>query len=231
MSAGSYRIVDGNQTPWQVAFVNVNNGQQIASCVNLVDINGNSITSAPGATSALYVSSDGTKATYRYCLLAFAMVAAPTDAVVIQGSGTKTLRVKRVKVTGQATAQGSMPVQLIRRSAANSGGGAALTGITAAKHDTNDAAATATVSSVGTANFASLGASAGIIGVDRLGMSALATGTAGLGEAVIWDFATRQDKAVIIRGTSDFLCINFNGAAIPAGGVVDFEIEIEEDAS
>ena len=45
------------------------------------------------------------------------------------------------------------------------------------------------------------------------------------------DFSTRQDKALILRGTSDIVYINFNGSAIPTGGVVDFEIETEEDNS
>jgi hypothetical protein len=47
----------------------------------------------------------------------------------------------------------------------------------------------------------------------------------------VWDFATRQDKAVILRGTADFLCINLGGSAVPTGGSLDYEIEIEEDAS
>ena len=48
---------------------------------------------------------------------------------------------------------------------------------------------------------------------------------------LVWEFATRQDKAVLLRGVSDFLYINLGGAAVPAGGTIDYEIEIEEDAS
>lgn len=184
---------------------------------------------APGTVGVTAVSSDGIKATYRYCTLAYAMVATPTDAVVIQGSSTKTIRVKRVMVSGQATSQGSMTVQLVRRSTAGTLGSAVLTAMTAAKHDINDGAASAAVSTVGTANYGTLGSTAGTVAVGRLGLSALATGTGGQG--VTWDFATRQDKAIILRGVSDFLCINFNGSAIPSGGVVDFEIETEEDFS
>ena len=51
------------------------------------------------------------------------------------------------------------------------------------------------------------------------------------GDIVVWDFATRQDKAMILRGSTDYLMINLNGAAIPSGGVFDFEIETEEDNS
>jgi hypothetical protein len=170
--------------------------------------------------------------TNRYVIQALAMVAAPTDVIIIQGSATKTVRVKKVKVYGQATAQGSMPVLLVRRSTAGTLGSAVLTAVTANKHDTNDATATAVVSTVGTANITTPGTLVGVaLEAGRLGMPALATGTAGDGQALLWDYATRSDKALVLRGTSDYLAINFAGAAIPAGGVVDFVIEAEEDNS
>ena len=187
---------------------------------------------APGNTGALLVSTDSAKATYRYCYASFSPVATPTDALVIQGSATATVRVKRIKITGQATAQGSMPVQLIRRlSTGGTVGSAVLTAITAGKHDVNDAAATAVVSTVGTANYTTVQTANGVIAVDRLGMSPLATGAAGQAQAVVWDFANRNDKALILRGANDYVMINFAGAAVPSGGVIDFEIETEEDAS
>jgi hypothetical protein len=46
-----------------------------------------------------------------------------------------------------------------------------------------------------------------------------------------WEFATRQDKAIILRGTNDYLCINLGGATAVARGSIDFEIELEEDNS
>ncbi|MGH6836821.1 MAG: hypothetical protein ACREC9_15065 [Methylocella sp.] len=183
---------------------------------------------APSHAGAALVSADGVKATYRYALLAFAPVATPTDIVVIQGSATKTIRVKRIKITGAATSAGNMPAQLIKRTSAGTLGSAVLTAITTAKHDTNDPAATAVVSTVGTANYTTLGTSAGGVGADRLQMAALATGVAA---PVVWDFATRQDKAFVLRGAAEFLNVNLNGATVPAGGVIDIEIEIEEDNS
>ena len=41
--------------------------------------------------------------------------------------------------------------------------------------------------------------------------------------------ANRFSKPIILRGTLEFCCINLNGAAIPAGGVIDITIETEED--
>mgnify|MGYP001615091007 FL=1 len=154
-------------------------------------------------------------------------MATPTDVVQIQGSATRTCRIKRIKIGGVATAAGNMPVQLIRRSVADSGGGTVLTPVTAGKADINDPAATAVVSTIGTANPGSLGTQVGgILRNDRVQMSAASTGVAA--NDVIWDFSTRFDKACVLRGLADFICINLNGAAIPAGGVLDLEIEMEE---
>lgn len=187
------------------------------------------VRSAPGATGVLAASLDGVKATYRYAGLAFAPVATPTDIIIIKGSGTTTIRIKRIKLSGVATAAGNMPAQLVRRSSAGTLGSAVLAAVTGIKHDINDAAATATISTVGTANYTTLGTLVGALAADRLQMAA--TG-AGVGfTPLCWDFSTRSDKALVLRGTSDFICINLNGAAIPAGGVVDYEIETEEDSS
>ena len=164
--------------------------------------------------------------TYRYAGSAFAAVAAPTDIIVIKGSATKTLIVKLVKLTGAATAAGTMPALLIRRSTAGTLGSAVLTAVTAAKHDSTQGSATGVVSTVGTDNYGVVGTTAGTVGTGRLQMTALATG---LGvNPVIWDFASRDDKGIYLRGILEFLCVNMGGAAIPAGGVIDYEIEIEE---
>lgn len=177
-------------------------------------------------------TTEGVVPTYRYCVLGFTPVATPTDWLVIQGSATRVGRLKSIKFTGVATANGTMPVQLVRRSAANSGGTAVLTGITAGKHDIGDSvhpadpAAAMTVSTVGTGNFGSLGTLVAVLSVDRLSLATTSTGLPT--EQVRWNYASNEDKSIYIRGVSDFLCINGNGAAVPAGGAIDIEIEIEE---
>lgn len=179
---------------------------------------------APGAAGALLVSTDGAKATYRYCLLGIAPVATPTDWIEIIGSATKTGRVKRIVIRGLATTAGTLPCQLIRRSAVNTGG--AVSAITATKLDVNDPTATMTVNQV-TTQRTGLGTSAGLVDQDRLEL-ALA-GAAG--EDTIFTFAQNSTKAAVLRGATDLLCINFNGAALPAGTALDLMIEVEEDNS
>lgn len=184
--------------------------------------------SAPGTTGVTAVSSDGSKATYRYAVTGFAPVATPTAMAVLQGSATKTIRIKRIKISGVATANGNMQFQLTRRSTAGTLGSAVLTAITAAKHDINDAAATAVVSTVGTANYTALGTTAGQLAADRIGLCTTATGVP---TPLVYDFSTRQDKALILRGVADFITIDGNGSAVPAGASIDMEIETEEDNS
>lgn len=162
---------------------------------------------------------------YRYAQLGFTPVAAPTDIIIIQGSATRTVYLKRIALQGVATAAGNMPAQLIRRSAADTAA-CVLTAVTAGKHDTASAAATAVVSTVGTANCGSLGASAGNIGAGRLQLPASGTG---LGfTPLTWEFGTRLDQSILLKGVNDFIAINLNGAAVPSGGIIDIEIETEE---
>lgn len=173
-------------------------------------------------------SSEHAKPTFKYTGT-FTPVATPTDVLMIQGSGTKTLRVKRIALGGVATANGNMLATLLRRSTQfTTQGSAVFTAITAAKLDPNDAAATGVVSTIGTANLTSVGTLVGNLHQQRLFMPTTATGVPA---PLVWEFATRQDKALILRGTSDFVFLNLNGGAVPAGGVIDFDIELEEDAS
>lgn len=181
------------------------------------------------SNSAIFVTDDGIESQYKYSTLAFSMVAAPTDVVVIQGSATKTLRIRNIRISGVATAAGNMPVQIVRRSTAGTLGSAVLTAITATAMDTKYApvaSATAVVSTVGTANYTTLGTSAGVISVGRLQMPAAGSGVAAV--PIYFDY---NDQSIVVRGTSDYICINFNGAAIPSGGVVDIEVTVEEDNS
>ena len=193
----------------------------------LLDDGNNNI--AGNAANPLAVNTEGQKATYRYSGLAFSPVATPTDFIVIQGSATKTIRVKHIALNGIATTAGVMPIQIVKRTSAPTLGSAVLTAVTAGKHDSTDAAATAVVSTVGTANITTLGTAAGVIGVGRLSLTTAASALAN-GD-IEWEFALRSDKPVILRGATEYLVINANAGAVPAGGAIDYEIETEEDNS
>lgn len=168
------------------------------------------------------------KLTYRYSVTGITPIATPTDMLRICGSATKTVRVKRVVMGGKATTGGQLTAALIRRSTAGTLGSATLSAITAEQHDSGDAAPTGTASYIQTANYTTLGTTAGQAGVARAYLNVVATGPT---TPAVFDFSTRQDKAQTLRGITDCLVVNGNGDALPAGSALDFEVETEEDNS
>lgn len=175
----------------------------------------------------MIVEDEGQRFAYEYAVQALAPVATPTAIVVIQGSATKVVRVKKIRVNGVATATGNMQLQLARWSTAGTQGSAVLTALTAVKHDINNLAATAVVSTVGTANYGTQGTGSTIpFNTDRICLATTATGvTCPLEDG----FSLHSDQPIVLRGTTDYLVLSGNGSAVPAGGVLDISIETEED--
>lgn len=216
-------ITDKNGNPVSMDLNAV--GGNLAGTTIIADQDGNKFTLAPGLV-ALPVQNEGIKATYQFAVLGFAPVAAPTDVLEIKGSATKTVRIRRVIVTGVATAAGNMPVQLVRRSAASTGGGSVLTGLTAFKADTASAAPTATAGTFGTANPTLGAAGGGIAAAGRVCLSAVGSGVGVV--PLVFEF---DISAAVLRGVSEYIYVNLNGAAIPAGGLFDVTVICEEDVS
>ncbi|TGE35886.1 hypothetical protein E4K67_22480 [Desulfosporosinus fructosivorans] len=165
---------------------------------------------------------EGLQSTYGYAAVAITPAATPTDLLTISGSATKTVRVKSVTVSGQATTAGSMDVSIVKRTAVNTAGTASAP--VPGKFDSSDAAATAALAQY-SANATALGAGV-VIATKKLNL-----GLAGAGGSVTFDFATRNDKALILRGATQALAINLNGQAVPAGGTITYAVEFEEDNS
>lgn len=166
---------------------------------------------------------------YRYAGTAFSMVATPTAVIVIKGSATKTVAIKKICLSGGATAYGSMPFTIVRRSSAGTLNTAVLTAVTAGKLATANAAASAVVSTVGTANYQTLGTAVATMGAGRLSMVALGSAATSSGGAPLcWDFSDPLNQPLILSGASEYLTIDGNGSAIPSGGVLDYEIETAE---
>ncbi len=176
--------------------------------------------SAIGTTGVTAVSTESSKATYSVGILGFTPVATPTDFFMIIGSATKTVRVLRIVISGWATAAISIDIALIRRSTASTGG--TPTNPTIAQHDSNDSAATAVVSSF--AANPSLGSTAGTMRTKKLNL-----GAAGAAGEIVWDFSNRNDKAVVLRGIAQSLNLNWNGAAVPSGTLLDMYVEFTEE--
>jgi hypothetical protein len=168
---------------------------------------------------------DGWKATYAYCLFQALPYAVPTDLITLQGSATKTIRVTRVALSGVATAAGVMQYQIIKRTAANTAGTSSSQSAAIVSYDSTSAAATAVVS-LYTVIPTGLGAGRTLQG-GRLYFPPLATPISNEPLARV-EWGIRPAQALVLRGTTEWLAINFNGSAVPSGALVDVVIEWTE---
>lgn len=153
--------------------------------------------------------SESTKATFRACWSALSLAGAPTDVINMQGSATKTIRITKIFLSANATFAAIIPVQMIRRSAANTGG--TSTTPTIAKHDTTNVAATAVVRTY-TAN-PTVGAVVATLVARKMIVSSGTNTPVDLEE----QFADRPAQTIVLRGTSDFISISFGGTTVNTG--------------
>lgn len=176
------------------------------------------------------VSTDSSSTHYSVGKQDFAPVATPTAFAILAGSATKTIRIKKILVTGAATAAGSMQIQVDKCSDAGTLGSAVLTAVTPiAPHDSNNAAATATLKTVGTAIYTTVPNSVGIIGNGRLQLACIGSATtSGAVQPFVIDYTSRSDQAIVLRGTLQSVTLSGNGSALPSGAKVDFFFEFEE---
>lgn len=190
-------------------------------------------TQDPSGYHASVVSLDSGKATYR---AAGNFIPQPTAAVTvlsIQGSATRTVRVKRIGLSGVSTAAGQNVYQLLKTSALGAGGTAVLP--TPTPLDSSSAAATAVVQHYTT----TLKATGVAIG-GPLSMANVQTCVTAVPAAVIVPAATQLfpefgapiGQAIVLRGAAQFLEVqNVAAANLAAGTVLCYFVEWEEDAS
>jgi len=153
--------------------------------------------------------------------------ATPTDLCTIFGSGTKTVRVLRAEVWLSQTTAGQNTFYFIKRSTANSGGTSTSPAIV--PHDSNFAAATATV--VGySANPTTLGTSVGNVYRAVFRTPAPADISPGNTSPLVFDFTNSgQDSGIVLRGVAQGLCLSLAGVALPAGLTVLCKFDWSEE--
>lgn len=164
------------------------------------------------------VTTEGQKTTYSASVTGFTPVATPTDFFNIFGSGTKTVRITHLEISGtsDSAVETIHNVQVMKRSTAGTLAPGALTGLTVVPHDSSDAAGTAVPSTVGTGNYGALGTLTGMIASRKLALG-LATETATdypAGNTVSFDFTNRNEKGIVLRGTAQQLALNLNTEAL-----------------
>lgn len=141
------------------------------------------------------------------------------DILQIQGAPGIVVKILKVKLTGQSTAAASIPVTLVRRSAANtSGTPTVLNGLNREYVASNLALNSSPKAVLTTYGGATAPTNSGVIGniaADRLQTTTTAGGANLTPVMFDWTDAALV-KMPIVKGSSDFVALQL-GAAVPAG--------------
>ncbi len=180
----------------------------------------NALTDAQLRASAIQVTAATISPTYSAVTEGISAAISATDLISIYGSATKTINILRISMSGVQTTASQVLFVLIRRSTTNTGG--TPTSQIMIPFDSNDAASTATFVAYG-ANPSALGTSVGNVRRDRVFMPGIGSATYAAG--LNWEFT--DAKPLILRGTSQGVCINLNGQTV-AGGLFNVMIEWTE---
>lgn len=184
------------------------------------------VNSTLNSVFTLVYDASTSKPTYSATVASFVPSGATHDACTLQGSSTKTIRVRRAFVSGRLGTAVADPVAIVRRNVAVTG----LTGatlLTAASYATANPAATAVAEYYTTAptNLTS-GSLVSVIADIPVFFGNLTT-TAPV--PYIFNFG-QLGSPVFLRGTSQTLSINFGGLTFGGSALMDCTWEWTEDS-
>lgn len=172
------------------------------------------------------VSIDGISQTFSSGVAGFTPTAAATDiAAMTAGFEGRVISIKRISVSAVADAPGSLDL-LLQRSP--NGGGGISSAQYPARHDSLDSTPTGSLL-VFSSNRTSLGNG---VSNDRpvIRSAKLAIGTMSSPEnPLVFDFGVRGGKGLMIRNLVEWVVLNLNGQAIPAGLKLNIDIEWTEE--
>lgn len=175
---------------------------------------------APVPVSGSVSLLDGTKESYSAAIVNSSVASNATDIFTITGSATKTIRVLRIMFTASQSTSAQRDVLFIKRSTANTGG--TSTAPARIPHDSDNAAATATV--LGYTANPTLGTAVGTVRA----MKVFIGSTSANSDEFIAEFGTRPSQAIVLRGTSQVLAVNLNSVT-SSGGLVSISVEWTEE--
>lgn len=149
--------------------------------------------------------------------------ASATDIFTITGKAGRLISINQIQISGIATAAAAIPISIVKRSTANTGGTAAA--VTAVPMDTGQpAAANASVQSY-TAN-PTTGNAVGTVSTARM---ILSTAAASVGTSpIVFAFERMYMRAPSLRSETESLCINYGGSTA-AGNSLDISISWTEE--
>ena len=205
--------------------ITVRDGNNAAQTVaSLPDLAGN---------QASVVSLDSGRQVYRASANFTPQPTAAVTIISLQGSATKTVRVKRVMLGGVSTAVSASVFQILRTTALGVGG--TTVSPTIALMDTGSAAATAVASHYTTTLKATGTGASGPLVTRQVGTNVVTTPATAWIEPLAPLFPEAGmpvGQAIVLRGVAQFMEIqNVTPINLGAGTVLSYIIEWEEDAS
>lgn len=150
-----------------------------------------------------------------------AAATANQDVWRISGSATKTVYIRKIRITATATAVQRNRVSLIKRSTANTGG--TLVANTAVPYDSTDVAATASVN-----HYTAAPTSGTATGQVRTAAYLIPTATSLYNSEMIFEFTENEGNPLVLRGTAEGLGVVF-GVAPGAGNLISISVEWDEE--
>ena len=158
-------------------------------------------------------------ATYSSVARALPPAASATDIACIAGSASKTIAVRKIRISGTAGTLVSVPFTLVRRAAVNTGGTAATTTANwannIAKMDTTSGTAAATLISY-SANPTITDSSPTYVRSDYATLPVTSAGTSIA--PIVWHFGEwYYSQPLMLRGAAEQACINLNGVTVSSG--------------
>lgn len=178
------------------------------------------------------VSTDSTRPTYRVAANFTPQATGAVTLISIQGSATKTIRVKRLGVSGVSTANGQNILALQKTSALGAGG--TTVNPTLAQMDSSAAAGSAVVAHYTTTLKAAGTPIGGPLSTANVQTCVTAVPTVPVlpSTQLFPEFGAPIGSAIVLRGVAQFLEVqNLAAANLAAGTVLNYFVEWEEDAS
>lgn len=180
---------------------------------------------AQNTAGVLFSDCEGQKTTYR-ASGTITPAATPTDILTINGvaTGPKVIKIRRLILSVIATTAGSMTIQIAKRSTSNTGG--TSTNSTAVPMDSQDTAATATITQY-SVNPTALGTLTGYIDTRIVQFPTAALGTP---NTVDIDFGKSGGQAATIRtlAVNQNIAVYLGGAALVVGATIAYTVEWTE---
>lgn len=170
------------------------------------------------------VANPASRCSYSASTASWTPVATATDVMTIAGGSTTTIKVTRIVISSTQTTAGVNSWRIIKRSSADSGGTSAA--VTIVPHDSRSPGSTASV--LRWLANPTVGTPVGEVWSGVVASPNAATAATGP-LAVVIDFSSLYGQPITLRGTGQMLAVNFNGAAVPSGLVVNIVMTWTEE--